>query len=384
MKTSWQTKKLDDVIDRVVYTKKIHRKRFLPSGKFPIVSQEKDYINGYWDNEKDIFKVRKPVILFGDHTQVLKYVDFDFVLGADGVKILQPKAILDSKYFYYSLKNVNLKNLGYARHSKLLKKADISYPESLDEQKRIVKILDEVFGEMKRAKGITEKNLQNSKELFESFTNRVITENNSKINSVNLGELIEVLTDFVANGSFASLKQNVKYLKNEGYAVLVRLTDLRNNLKTNTGVFVSESAYKFLKKSSLHGGEYLIANVGANIGDVIQMPKINRPATLGPNMFLVKFKKEINSDFILAISKYFIKPAIVKVSQGSAQPKINKSQFRNIKVPYPSVSEQKSIVKKLDTLSAETEMLEEIYRQKLDDLEELKKSVLRKAFNAEL
>ncbi|HUZ61763.1 MAG TPA: restriction endonuclease subunit S, partial [Hanamia sp.] len=253
---------------------------------------------------------------------------------------------------------------------------------SISEQKRIVALLDEIFEKIEKAKENIEKNLQNSRELFESLTNKIINETNS--NYINLGDLIEVLTDFVANGSFASLRQNVKYLKNEGYAILVRLTDLRKKLETNNGVFVSESSYKYLKKSSLHGGEYLIANVGANIGDVYQMPKINRPATLGPNMFLVKFKKEINSDYVLAISKYYIKPIIVKASQGAAQPKINKSQFRNIKVPYPSISKQKSVVKKLDELSEQTKKLEENHKEKLADLEELKKSVLQKAFAGEL
>ena len=159
----WQTKKLSDIIDKVVYTKKIHRKMFLSSGRFPIVSQEQDFINGYWDNEKDVFKIKKPVAIFGDHTQVLKYVDFDFVLGADGVKILQSKPFLDSKYFYYSLQNVNLKSLGYARHFRLLKDADITYPESLDEQKHIVKKLDDVFGKVTKAKENAEKNIELNK-----------------------------------------------------------------------------------------------------------------------------------------------------------------------------------------------------------------------------
>src|ERR1035437_4530400 len=120
-KNNWQTKKLEEVLDRVTYTNKILSKNFLSSGKFPIISQEEDFINGYWDNEKDLFKVKTPVILFGDHTQVLKYVDFDFVLGADGIKILQPNSSLDTKYFSYFLKSISLKSLGYARHYRLLK-----------------------------------------------------------------------------------------------------------------------------------------------------------------------------------------------------------------------------------------------------------------------
>src|SRR3989339_2052260 len=138
MKTNWQTKNFEDCLDKVVYTSKIQRKDFLKSGLFPIISQESEDINGYWDDKKDLFKCKKPVVIFGDHTQVLKYVDFDFVLGADGVKILQPKEILDSRFFYFFLQSVDLKSLGYARHYRLLKEIDVSFP-SLPEQHRIVK-----------------------------------------------------------------------------------------------------------------------------------------------------------------------------------------------------------------------------------------------------
>ena len=96
MNDNWQIKNFEDCLEKATYTNKIQRKNFLEFGEFPIISQESNFINGYWNNEKDLLKIEKPVIIFGDHTQVLKYIDFDFVLGADGVKILKPKKILDS------------------------------------------------------------------------------------------------------------------------------------------------------------------------------------------------------------------------------------------------------------------------------------------------
>jgi hypothetical protein len=87
-KAGWETKSFEDCIVSVKYTRKIQRKDFLDDGQFPIVSQEAEFTTGYGDDETDVFKVSTPVVIFGDHTQILKYVDFDFVLGADGVKIL--------------------------------------------------------------------------------------------------------------------------------------------------------------------------------------------------------------------------------------------------------------------------------------------------------
>ena len=103
MKSGWKKQPFEDCIEPVTYTQKIQRKDFLHDGAYPVVSQEEDFINDYWDNEADLFKVTTPIVVFGDRTKVLKYVDFDFVLGADGVKILQPREFLLPKFFFYSV-----------------------------------------------------------------------------------------------------------------------------------------------------------------------------------------------------------------------------------------------------------------------------------------
>ena len=172
MKEAWETKPFKECIDKVTYTTKIQRQDFLEEGAFPIVSQEKEIINGYWDDEADVFEVATPLVIFGDHTKVLKYVDFDFVLGADGVKLLQPRDFLLPKFFFYQLQMADLDSLGYARHYKLLKGLDIAYP-SPSEQQRIVAILDEAFDGIATAKANAEKNLQNARALFEGFVQTV-------------------------------------------------------------------------------------------------------------------------------------------------------------------------------------------------------------------
>ncbi|UKA01664.1 restriction endonuclease subunit S [Photobacterium damselae] len=101
--------------------------------------------------------------------------------------------------------------------------------------------------------------------------------------------LKKVLTDYTANGSFADLKANVQYLDEPSFARLVRLTDLRKDLQNDNGVWVDEKSYKYLKKSALFGGEFLLANVGAYAGLFYQMPFEKGPASLAPNMFMAKF-----------------------------------------------------------------------------------------------
>ena len=110
-------------------------------GTYPVISQDESYISGYWNNAEDVFHTKRPLVIFGDHTRVLKYIDFDFVLGADGVKILLPKEDILAKYLYYYLKWYNVPSLGYSRHFKLLRDIELPIP-SLDEQQAIVRELD--------------------------------------------------------------------------------------------------------------------------------------------------------------------------------------------------------------------------------------------------
>ena len=101
MKHGWEIKSFEDCIVKVKNTTKVSSSDYLDQGLYPIVSQEENLISGYWNNENDVFEISVPVVIFGDHTRVLKYVDFDFVIGADGVKILQPIKCINAKFLKY-------------------------------------------------------------------------------------------------------------------------------------------------------------------------------------------------------------------------------------------------------------------------------------------
>jgi type I restriction enzyme M protein len=137
----WPMVELGEVIEEVKYTTKVQKSGFLEEGKYPIIDQSERFISGYWNNEDDVFTIHKPVIVFGDHTRALKYIDFDFVLGADGVKILIPNEKFIPKFLYYVLLNTEIKNLGYSRHFKELVRTKIPLPP-LEVQQQIVSELD--------------------------------------------------------------------------------------------------------------------------------------------------------------------------------------------------------------------------------------------------
>jgi type I restriction enzyme S subunit len=172
----WVEKSFEDCIEDVTYTTKIQRKQFLEEGDFPIVSQEAEFINGYWDRSEDVLKVTRPLVVFGDHTQVLKYIDFDFVLGADGVKLLPPKPFLNPKFFFYALRSAPIKSLGYARHYRLLKELRITYPKT-ERQIEIVKQLDVLDAETQRLESLYQNKLHALDELKKSLLHQAFTGN---------------------------------------------------------------------------------------------------------------------------------------------------------------------------------------------------------------
>ena len=100
MSKGWEIKAFPDCLEKSPKATKIPKRLFKSQGKYPVVSQEKGLINGYWDDKHDVVHVDQPFVVFGDHTRVIKLVDFSFVVGADGVKLLKPKPFLDPWYFY--------------------------------------------------------------------------------------------------------------------------------------------------------------------------------------------------------------------------------------------------------------------------------------------
>ena len=159
---NWRLIKLTDSFINKTSSKKIQQKDYLMAGALPVIDQSKDFIGGYTDNLNLKFSGDLPIILFGDHTRCVKYIDFPFAQGADGVKILSPKNFYLPKAFFYALQNLKhleIPNLGYRRHFPLFKNLTIPVPP-LEEQKEIARLLDNFITKENRVKEIAEKTLQ--------------------------------------------------------------------------------------------------------------------------------------------------------------------------------------------------------------------------------
>ena len=182
-----------------------------------------------------------------------------------------------------------------------------------------------------------------------------------------LVDYISEMTDYVAAGSFESLRNNVKVYDSTNYALYVRLFDLRLGIGHLKQKYVDEGSYKFLKKSNLFGGEVLVANIGANVGEFFLMPSVKDKATLAPNMIIIRSNESlVTNQYLYYYSSSFIGQKMVCLQiAGSGQPKLNKTDLKKMFVVLPpKKEEQEAIAEALSDADALIASLEQLIAKK--------------------
>lgn len=306
--------------------------------------------------------------------RVTKMDAFTSVIGT--LQYILPKENIDLDYLNYSLMSVDFKKyVAGAAIPHIYFKDYKNEPflwMPLPEQQRIVSILDECFAAMSKAKANAEQNLKNAKELFESYLQGVFENGNWETKKLN--EITEV-----KDGTHDS----PKYIK-EGIPFVTQKNIKPEGLTFDDTKFITETDHeKFYKRSNVTFGDILISMIGANRG-MAAIVDDKRVFSI-KNVGLIKSSENINMNYLL----YYLKSSlamkyVLYMSNGGAQEFVGLTALRSFPIPYPSLKEQNEIVKNLDVLILEIKKLEAIYQQKANDLEELKKSILQKAFAGEL
>ena len=161
-----------------------------------------------------------------------------------------------------------------------------------------------------------------------------------------LGGICEIITDFVAAGSFASLRENVKYYQEDNYAQLVRTVDLKKDFTNNDFVYVDEFAYDFLWRVQLKEPNIVLPNIGANIGEKYYVSPKDLPKeknVLGPNAILLRSKCNDTHFVFFRLSTSSYDNEMKKLVGASGQPKFNKTDLKKVRLFIPSLKEQKKI-----------------------------------------
>ena len=189
-------------------------------------------------------------------------------------------------------------------------------------------------------------------------------------------DLLKLLTDYDANGSFADMAKNVNTMDGSGYAWYVRITDLENPKPLSELKYVDKLSYEFLKKTELHGGELLMAKRG-DIGKVYIFEPRTKYATVAPNMYLLKLNNKVIPHFLY---DYFVSDEgnkkLARLNASSTMGALYKDDVKNIDVIMPSIEEQSKIGIYFQSL----DHLITLHQRKCDEVKSLKKYMLQKMF----
>jgi type I restriction enzyme S subunit len=303
------------------------------------------------------------------------------------MKTIPNESILYKRYLYYYLNTedfqTRLLNTASRSAQNGFSKDDIfDFPillPPLPEQQRIVSILDECFAAIDKAKANAEQNLQNAKELFESYLNGVFEKKGEGWEE----KTLEVLADENCTLSYGIVQPGEEF---ENGLPVIRPTDLTSRyIKVEALKRIDPKLADGYKRTKLIGDELLLCVRGTTGVVSIATPEL-KDANVTRGIVPIRFNSKIvNQQFgyYLLISNYVQKQIRAK-TYGAALMQINIGDLRKIITPYPPLKEQQTIVRQLDALRAETQKLEAVYQQKIADLEELKKSILQKAFSGQL
>ena len=234
-----------------------------------------------------------------------------------------------------------------ARPTSTFQKLTISIPP-VAKQKEIVKILSSLDDKIELNNAINRNLEEQAQAIFKSWFvdfKPFGGEMPADWIDCRIGDLPIYVTDYVSNGSFASLKENVSLFQEKNFAYFIRNTDLKVG---SFNTFVDEHSYNFLEKSKLFGGEIIISNVG-DVGSVFVCPKLDLPMTLGNNIIMLRCSNQFHRNFFFMWFRWFDGQTKIKnITGGSVLQKFNKTDFKNLRINKPS----EEFLQKFDKLVA--------------------------------
>jgi type I restriction enzyme, S subunit len=399
--------------------KKLKKKEIEVTGRIPVIDQGESFISGYIDNETDAYSGPLPVIIFGDHTRRIKFVDFPFAVGADGTKILKPIGVLTPKFFYYYLRCLKLESQGYSRHYRFIKQIKVPVP-SIVEQRRIVAKLEKLLAKVDACKDRLEK----IPAILKRFRQSVLTaacfgrltadwrENNPDA---------KVSSEFVNIVLHARSSQQIELDSSDDSQnqlpttwVLVRIDEICLDIVdcphstpkwANSGViclrttnfrpgkldlievrYVAEQVYKQRTlRIEPKPSDVLYSREGGILGVACLVP--DQPKVcLGQRMMIMRPDGTVClSHFLMnMLNSSIVLNHVRDLTGGTASPHLNVGEIKKFQIPLPPIREQHEIVRRVEALFKIADDIEKRYEKAKAHVDRLTQSILAKAFRGEL
>jgi type I restriction enzyme S subunit len=352
--------------------KKFLKSDFLVEGKVAVVDQGKDLIAGYTNEEDEVVKGQPPYIVFGDHTRIFKFIDFPFVMGADGTKVFKVKDITinDEKYLFHFLNSLNIPNTGYNRHFKYLKSTKIPLPP-LPQQKKIANILDAADTLRQNDKALIAKYDELTQALFLDMFGDPVS-NPKGWEKVELGNIAKKITD--------GEHQNPS-ISDTGKHLIMAKDVLDDKVDFSNPRFVSNEDFnKYISKCKPEYGDIVLVSRGATVGRCTVV-STDIPFCLMGSVILIKKGDSFNSEFVISLlkNKRFL-TQLTNVSSASAQQAIYISHLKKLKITLPPLDLQNQFAERVAVIEEQ----KAIAQKSLEHSESLLNSLLQKAFKGEL
>jgi len=365
----WMSETFSRCFKAIAPTNKIKTSNYLAKGNLSVIDQGDGLVAGYVDDKSLKQITVLPVIIFGDHTRRFKFVDFDFVAGADGIKILQINHCLIPKFAYYQCLTLDFPSKGYSRHFQYVKKSNLVYPESKKLQQQIVDEIEKQFTRL----DASVKDLKSVKDKLEVYRKSLLKaafEGKLIIFDQNNEEPLGKIT--------TNRKEKLDPKKNP-HSRYIGMADV----ESGTGKILNEiyaesmvsSSAKFLKNDVLYGrlrpylNKVVLAEIsGLASGEFIILISNNK---INPNYLAWRLRC---SDFVNFANS---------LDTGD-RPRVNYNQIKEFKIKFPSINQQKVILDEIESRFSVIDKLEQIIDSALLKTEQLRKSILKNAFEGKL
>ena len=398
IREDWTEVGFDELVSNIpTSNNKVKQREYLQKGLYPVIDQGQELIGGYIDDEK-IVDCDLPVIVFGDHTKIVKYINFKFARGADGTKIFEPKRMMEPKYLYYITKFLakKIEDRGYARHYQYLRKEKV-FVAPLPEQRAIVSKIEELFSELDS--GID--NLNKAKKQLEVYRQAVLKsafegkltkewreDNSIKFSDWNyykIGEIIETI-----DGDRGKNYPKKHEYMDDGYCLFLSTKNvLKGAFNFEDTTFISKGKDEILRGGKLERKDVVITTRGT-LGNVAhyddKVPYKNIRINSGMLILRIKDHNFLNAIFLMRFinSSLFIQQLRRKQS-GTAQPQIPAGVLKEIEIMVPNrIDEQEEIIKEIESRISVCENIEANIDEALEKSEALRHSILKKAFEGKL
>jgi type I restriction enzyme S subunit len=390
---TWEVKKLGEVCEIGAGNSAPQDKSLFENGKHPFIrtsdigkirtgyiEESVDYLNDKGIQKLKLFK--KGTLLF-PKSGASTFLNHRVVMAIDGyvsshlATIKAKENILDDTYLFYFSLGIDARTLMQDQNYPSLRLSDIQNIEilvpPLPIQKKIVEILDSAFEKIAKAKENSEQNLKNAKEVFESYLQKVFENKGEGWEETKLGDICDLI-----GGGTPSKKNESYYAGNINWATV---RDMKNEIISDTECKITSEAVKNSSTNIIPKDNVIIAT-RVGLGKVCL---IENDTAINQDLrgIIPKNKKRIIVPYIYHWLKS-ISHKIVKEGTGATVQGVKLPFIKSLSLFVPTIEYQKLIVSKLDHLSNQTKQLEQIYTKKLSSLEELKQSILQKAFNGEL